>query len=103
MVVSDSTATGDLVYVGDGSLTGTNCIIGGRHGMVTGVWPSQARIDAVFVKLDDGPMLHCPVSRVPAGERGAHRVVLSSQEVDRDQFDRIIGADEFRRDCGWRS
>lgn len=90
------------MYVGDGSLTGLNCSIGGRHGMTTGVWRKNGHIDSVFVKLDEGPMLHCLVSRVPVGERGELRRVISSREVDRDEFDRIIGADEYRRDCGWR-
>lgn len=86
----------DVVWTGS---TPTNCTINGRHGQVTGVWPSHHRIDAVFVKLDDGPMLHCPVVNVP-GEDNKRRVV-SAREVDRDEFDAIIGADEFRRSCGW--
>lgn len=94
----------DLVYIGtDGSITGTNCTIGGRHGMVTGAWRARGEIDAVFVLLDSGPLLHCPVSRVPVPGRPGWRAVLSSREVNRDQFDRIIGADEYRRDCGWRA
>lgn len=91
---------GDRVYVGS---TPTNCTIDGRHGQVTGVWRDARGIEAVFVKLDDGPMLHCRVSRTPSGERGQWREVIGSLEVDRDAFDRIIGADEFRVSCGWRS
>lgn len=80
----------------------TNCHIGGQSGQVTGIWRDAKGICAVFVKLDDGPMLHCEVSRVPAGERGAWREVTQSRAIDRDEFDRIIGADDFRKSCGWR-
>lgn len=97
------TDRGDLVYVGDGSLTGLNCIIGGRHGRTTGVWRKGGTIDAVFVKLDAGPMLHCPVSRELPEGRADQRRVIGSREVNRDEFDRLIGADEYRRDCGWRA
>lgn len=90
----------DRVYI---ETVPTNCIVNGAHGQVTGTWLRAGHVDAVFVKLDDGPMLHCYVSRQPIGERGQWREVISSQVVDRDQFDRIIGADEFRRDCGWRA
>lgn len=88
------------VYV---ETTPTNCDIDGRHGQVTGIWRDARGIDAVFVKLDEGPMLHCAVSRTPVGERGQWRDVVRVREVDRDAFDRIIGADEFRTSCGWRT
>jgi hypothetical protein len=94
--------SGDLVYVGDGTLAGINCVIDGRHGTTTGVWREGGHIDAVFVKLDEGPMLHCLVSRQLPDGRPDHRRVIKSREVNRDQFDQIIGADEYRRDCGWR-
>lgn len=90
----------DLVYV---ETVPTNCVIGGRHGQVTGIWRDARGIEAVFVKLDDGPMLHCPVARTPVGDRLQWREAISSREVDREAFDRIIGADEFRTSCGWRS
>lgn len=94
--------SGDLVYVGDGTLAGLNCTIAGRHGTTTGVWRDGRGIDAVFVKLDEGPMLHCLVSRQVPDGRPEYRRVIKVREVDRDEFDRIIGADEYRQDCGWR-
>lgn len=82
--------------------TPTNCTVGGRHGQVTGIWRDARGIEAVFVKVDNGPMLHCYVGRTPIGERGKWRSVISCREVDRDAFDRIVGADEYRNSCGWR-
>lgn len=85
--------------------------VGGQRGVLRGcdrITPERLR--GVFVRLchpetgrmDGGDMLYVEVAAVPVGENGRHREIISTRVVDRDQFDRMTGITDLRRDLGWR-
>lgn len=83
---------------------GTNCIVGGRHGVVTEVVRELGlRHDpiAAFVHLDSGQMLHVQLGK-STGDRDQWHEVRTFREIDREEFDRLTEIDTLRRDMGWR-
>lgn len=98
---------------------GTNCVLGGQQGIVTGLiresrgtsrdeWrkPTDA-----FVKLEGpadaqgrfiapGPMLHVSLGEA-TGDRRQHSEVLGWRVIDRDEFDHLNDLDTLRRELGW--
>ncbi|MGZ0070007.1 hypothetical protein [Microbacterium arborescens] len=61
------------------------------------------RVDGAFVRLDLRPgMLYIELGE-HVGDRSQHAEILGWREIDRDEFDRLTGLAEIRRDMGWRS
>lgn len=108
----------DLVYVGGrvGEAPiywgcDVTAYVKGQHGTLRGHdWITPERLRGVFVRLDHpetgrmdgGDMLYIEVGAEPFGETGRLREIISSRVVDRDQFDRMTGITDLRRDLGWR-
>lgn len=94
--MTQSTAT-QVIYT---ESMGTNCYLGETAGIVTGRFLAAGKVVGAFVKLDTGGMAH--VTLGPAmGDRGQWHEVVRWLIIDRDDFDRITGLDEARRDWGW--
>lgn len=94
-------------WFGEGGTT----YIGGQRGVKRGLDRiTPERVRGVFVRLDHpetgrmdvGDMLYIEVGAVPLGENGWYREIISSRVVDREQFDRMTGIADLRRDLGWR-
>jgi hypothetical protein len=101
---------------------GITVFLNGERGTTTEFHTVRGEMLGVFVKLDRGAMLyvrtgelvavcscgadvlgqsehnvHC---NLPAG-RKVERTIVEVREIDRDEFDRIVGLDELRRSFGW--
>jgi hypothetical protein len=90
---------GDRVYV---ESMGTTCYVGGERGIATEVHTVRHRIEGAFVSLDERPVVLYVKLADPVSEHGSWREVVSSREVDRDEFDRIVGLDVLRAELGWK-
>lgn len=95
----------DTIYV---EVSGTNCIIGGRHGVVTSVHysPIDHSVDGAFVGWDDGGTGYvttgCHAGTERLGGHWTHREVQSVRDIDRDEFDVLSGLAAMRSHLGWR-
>jgi hypothetical protein len=59
------------------------------------------RVDGAFVRLDVRPgMLYIELGE-HVGDRLQHAEILGWREIDRDEFDRLTGLAEARREMGW--
>ena len=88
----------DHIYTG---VPGTTCYIGGERGAVTAFQYRGGDKVGAFVQLVERPaMLHLDLSLDVAPDSIAP--VLAAREIDRDEFDRLIGVPDFRHDFGWR-
>lgn len=110
----------DTIYT---EVTGTTCRVNGERGTVTGFMLEVGKKVGAFVKLDErSAMLYvelgaqvaaCSCGRPDLGldghhvqcnvttGRSVHHEVTAAREIDRDEFDRITGLDEARREWGW--
>lgn len=99
---------------------GTNCLLGGQHGIVTGLIRAPAGTSRdvrprkptdAFVKLEGpvdtqgrfiapGHMLHL-ILGAARGARLQRSDVTGWRVIDRDEFDRLNDLDTLRRDLGW--
>ncbi len=95
----------ETIYV---EVAGTNCIIGGRRGVVTSIHysPIDRSVDGAFVGWDDGGTAYVTTGRHAGTERTAghwtHREVESVRAIDRDEFDALSGLAAMRPQLGWR-
>lgn len=93
------------VYV---EVPNTNCVIGGRHGVVTRIHhsPIDRSVDGVFVGWDDGGTAYVVTGRHSGEQRSdgrwTHREVESVRDIDRDEFDVLSGLASIRTQLGWR-
>lgn len=97
--------TAETIYV-EGS--GTNCIIGGRRGVITSLHysPIDHSVDGAFVGWDEGGTAYVTTGRHAGTERmgghWTHREIESVREIDRDEFDALSGLASIRTQLGWR-
>lgn len=107
------TTTRQTIYT---ETTGCTVILGDQRGTLTelhheGVGDHRRTVGA-FVRLDgpvdaegrciaQGPMLYVTLGKV-TGNRGQDHEVTGWRVVTRDDFDHIVGIEDFRASCGWR-
>lgn len=89
----------DTIYV---ETANTTCYINGEQGIVRGLHYINGYVDGAFVKLAERDvMLYVTTGGVPSQGK-AWREVANAYEIDRDEFDRLNGIVQLRRELGWR-
>lgn len=81
---------------------GCTTYIKGESGTTKGFTYTQNRKSGAFVQLDMRDAMIYVTLGVRSGTRDQHSEVLSSREIDRDEFDRLNGIDLLRTELGWQ-
>jgi hypothetical protein len=78
---------------------GTIGYVNGERGTVRCVTRSLGQVTGAFVRLDEREaMLYVELVH---SEKDGWMDVAASREIDRDEFDRLTGLADARRDLGW--
>lgn len=91
----------DTLYAGT---AGTLCHINGERGTVRGFRYAYGQANPAthaYVVLDERPVMLLVELGQRVGDRLSWAEIASAREIDRDEFDRLTGLDEMRRQMGW--